>query len=474
MVRLVRVRGIYATALAALALKHGFLLTDLSRVLRSRIDVPVTDRPPHVTLKTSDESLDEILIVGFPWEAGVEVERAILEEVREASVVRAKLGLHSVVDVVSIGGCKARGPGGVNVSLEGLTECPGEGERVRGTVVKEALKVDEIPVVRYGVELVGLTVRVSMPGSGVSFSKFIRDELRPELLKAIEGRVDLSKAHVRFRSGANLASPSEVSEEAEKLFNEASRLVAEEPSEEPRIVSRGEYISLITLPKTAKAVMDSLRRSLYPTVNRHHEIKSWGGEVESAIVDFAEEGVKRGLWGPEAGDLAAEFIASKLSESRRVYLRHVTPDRRRISIGPFTVSGVSRGRGVGEVQVLLERVFRSYGTYDGLGVERRPGDKGVTRVNSSRWHVVHEYYSYSGELIGVYVNINTPPEVGSTDIKYLDLYVDVVKKPGEEPEVIDMDELEKAYVEGLITEALYRRAREEAERAVGMLRSNYP
>ena len=264
MVRLVRVRGIYATALAALALKHGFLLTDLSKVLRSRIDVPTTDRPPHVTLKTSEESLDEILVVGFPWEAGVEVERAILEEVGEASVVRGRLGLHTVVDVVSIGGCRARGPEGVEVSLEGFEECPGEGERLRGTVVKEALRGGEAPALKPGVELVGLTVRVSVPGSGVSFSKFIRDELRPELLKAVEGKVDPARAHVRFRSGANLAQPGEVGEEAERLFNEASRLASEEPSEEPRVVSRGEYISIITLPKTAKAVMDSLRLASTP------------------------------------------------------------------------------------------------------------------------------------------------------------------------------------------------------------------
>jgi Ribonuclease G/E len=473
LVFLARVRGIYATALAALLLKHGFVLSDLSKVLRSRLDVPVADRPPHVTIKQSDDSLDEILVLGYPWEAGERAEKAILAEVGEASVVRGKLGLHTVVDAVSLGGCRARGPMGVELEIESQGDCPQEGVAFRGTIVKEALAAGEKPRVKPGVELVGLTVRVSVPGSGVSFSRFLRDEARASILAALEGRVDVGRAHVRLRSGASLADPGEVAEEALRLYSEALRLYQESPAPEPRIVARGEYISIVALPKTAKMVMDSLRRSLYPTVNRHHEIKSWGGEVESAIVDYAEEGVKRGAWGPEAGDIAAEFIAMKLQEASKVYIRHVTPDRRRISLGPFTVTSVSKSSSPGEVQVILERVFRSHGTLDALGVEKRPGDRGVTRVDSSKWYVIHEYYSQSGELLGVYVNINTPPEVGSKEIKYLDLYVDVVMRPGEEPEIVDMEELERAYAEGLITERLYRKAREEAEKTVGRLKSMF-
>ncbi len=473
MVYFARIRGIYATALAALLLKHGFLLSDLSKVLRSRIDVPVSDRPPHITVKTSDESLDELLIIAYPWEAGVEAEKAILSEVEDAAVVRGKLGLHSVVDVVSKGSCLAEAPSGILVEVQQGGVCPGEGEVLRATVVKDSLREGERIVVKPGVELVGLTVRVSVPGSGVSFSKFVRDEFRPSLISALEGRVDLSRAHVRFRSGASLASPLEVAEEARRLFERAVKLAEEKPSGQPALVERGEYISIIVLPKTAKRVMDKLRGSLYPTVNRHHEVKSWGGDIESTLVDFAEEGLKRGLWGPEAGDLVVEFIAGRLAEAKKVYIRHVTPRRKVISIGPFHVASIARGQEPGELNITLERTFKSYGTYDALGVEKRPGDRGVTRIDTSKWYVIHEYYSASGELLGVYANINTPPEVGSSGIKYLDLYIDVVKRPGSEPEIVDAEQLEKAYHEGLITDQLYKRAKAEAERVVNVLKSNY-
>ena len=474
MVFLARVRGIYATALAALLMKRGFILSDLSRVLKSRIDAPVAEKPPHVTVKSSDDSMDEIVVLGYPWDAGEEAEKAILHEVKYASVRRGKLGLHSVVDAKSLGDCMAELPGGLKAKID-VGECPSNNSMFRATVVKEALKSGEYVVVKPIVELVGLTVRVKVPGSGVSFSRFIRDELKADILSTLNGAgVDLSRVHVRVRSGASLAEPSEVASEAARLASEAEALASEPPSSEPRLVKRGEFISIIHLPSIAKRVMDELRRRLYPTVNRHHEIKSWGGDVESAIVDYAEEGLKRGLWGPEAGDVAAEFIASKLVEANRVFIKHYTPHGKTLNLGPFTVKSVSRGSSLGDVSIMLERVFRSYGVLDALEVEKRPGDKGVTKIDTSKWFIIHEYYTAAGELLGIYANINTPPEVGSKAIKYLDLLVDVVKKPGETPEIVDLDQLEEAYKDGLITKELYETAINEAEKTARRLKSIYP
>lgn len=471
MVYLVRVRGIYATALAALYSKKGFLLADLSRVLQDRLKLPTSDAPPHVTVKSGEDRLEDIVIVGYPWEAGVEAERALVEEVSYASLARAKLGVHTVVDAVGSGGCEALGPGGVRIRVvEG--ECPGEGESVRLSIVREASEPGEELQARRGVDLVGLRVVVRVPGSGVSFSRHIREERRLELLSEVQRVAPrLQGVHVRFRSGAQKGGPGEAVAEALELAEKARSLAAEKPGE-PGIVARGEYLSIVSLPLPGKLVMDELRSSLWPTVRLHHSLKA-GGELESTLVDFAEEGMRRGLWGPESGGMVLLFTAEKLA-GRRVTITHYTPERRALRIGPFNVASVQGDAREGYVKLRLERVFRSPGVLDSLNVEKRPGDRGVTYVDTREWIVVHEYLSSDGRLLGVYANINTPPEVGSQGIRYLDLHVDVVKRPGEPAEIVDVDKLENAYSEGRITEALYRRAIEEAEKARRRLDSLYP
>ncbi len=471
MVYLVRVRGIYATALAALFSRRGFLLADLSRVLQDRLKLPTSDAPPHVTVKSGDDNVEDLVIVGYPWEAGVEAEKAILEEVGYAAVSRASLGVHTVIDAVGAGGCEALGPGGVRVRVvEG--ECPGEGERVRLSVVREALEPGESLEARRGVDLVGLRVVVRVPGSGVSFSRHIREERRLELLAELQKVSErLQGVHVRFRSGAQKGSPAEAVAEALELAEKARALASQEPGE-PGVVARGEYLSIVSLPLPGKLVMDELRGSLWPTVRLHHSLKA-GGDLESTLVDFAEEGMRRGLWGPESGGMILLFAAERL-QGRRVTITHFTPERRALRLGPFTVTAVQGDAKEGYVRLRLERTFRSPGVLDALNVEKRPGDRGVTYVDTREWVVVHEYLTSDGRLLGVYANINTPPEVSSQGIRYLDLHIDVVKRPGEAAEIVDAEKLEAAYREGRITEALYRRALEEAERARRRLDSLYP
>ncbi len=465
----VRVRGIYATALAVLFRERGFLLADLSDVLRSRLDFPEASRAPDVTVKSLEDSPDELLVIGYPWEAGVEAEKAIIESVGYASIVRGKLGLYTVVDAVSLGGCRVKLPGGLEGRLDSR-ECPAEGEVVRATVVREAVEPGGEVVLRREVRLVGPHVMVSAPGRGVSFSEHIRgEEVRTSLLAAIFGRVDTNTVHVHFRSAARMSDPESVAAEALELARRALQLYRQGPGSGEVIVERGEYISIIYLPRPAKEVMDALRAKVYPTVEAHHTIKA-GGRDESQLVDFLEETLKEGSCTPASGKAVEAFIAKRL-QGRRVTVDHRRPDRSTIRLGPFTVSNVTVEKGV--ISLTLERTFTSPGILDGLKVEKRPGDKAVTRLSTGSWITIHEYLTPEGRPLGYYANINTPPEVSSKGVRYLDLYVDVVKRPGEDPEVIDMDELEKAYNEGIVSEKLYKKAVEEAKRAAGIL-AQYP
>ena len=457
----VRVRGIYATALAVLYSKAGFLISDASDVIRERLarhNVATLDAPPAVTVKSVEEDPDSLLIIGYPWEAGVEAERILLDAVGYAAARRGSLGLYTVVDAVSLGSCRLKLPGGVEGRLDS-PECPPEGRRVRATVARESLEPGSEPLLRPGVRVVGEYVMIHKPGSGFSFSEHIPAEKRVDLVAATAG-IDINEYHIHFRSASRNAEPEAVRSEARRLAEEADKLLAEEPSPEPRIVRRGEYISVVYLPRPAKEALDTLRAEVQPTIAGHHTLKA-GGRQESLLVDFAEEALQQGACSREVGLAAEAFIAKSLL-GRRISIDHRRPDGGRIRLGPFTVTGLARGSG--GLVLTLERTFTSRGVLDGLNVEKRPGDRAITRVETSSWHVIHEYRSADGKLLGVYANINTPPEVSLRGIRYLDLYVDVVLKPGEEPRIIDAEELEEARGRGLLSEALYRRALEEAEK----------
>ncbi len=463
----VRVRGIYATAMAVLLSRKGYILSDISEVLRSRLKIPVSNAPPNVTIKSSDEKPEDLLIIGYPWEAGVSVESSIIESVEYSVVRRSRVGLYSVVDGISLGGCKALLPGGVEARIQAST-CPEKDEVVRLSVVREALDPGAEPIVRPEVRVLGEYVMVIYPGEGASFSEHIRDmDLKGDLVSGVKGKVDLSRFHVRFRSNSRLAPLQAIVNEAEKLAVKAESLYNEKLAGEPRIVSRGEYLSIVTLPSPAKRVMDELRSTVYPTIEMHHSLKG-SGSLESMLVDYAEEALRRGSCDKEAGISALSFIASRLV-GKRITIDHRVPDGRMYRLGPYIVDSYSDdGEGV---SLTLKRIFRKSGILNGIKVAKEPGDIAITKMNTGSWMIVHEYTSRDGRLLGYYANINTPPEIGFERIRYIDLHIDVVKRPGEDPIIIDKDELDEAYNRGYVTRALYEKALEEAQKAARYLSS---
>ncbi|MEM2412048.1 MAG: RNA-binding protein, partial [Desulfurococcaceae archaeon] len=66
----VRVRGIYATAISKILLESGFKLVEASEKVRERLGIDLDAAPCDVTVKDC-ENVDELLVVGFPGEAGL-------------------------------------------------------------------------------------------------------------------------------------------------------------------------------------------------------------------------------------------------------------------------------------------------------------------------------------------------------------------------------------------------------------------
>jgi hypothetical protein len=220
--------------------------------------------------------------------------------------------------------------------------------------------------------------------------------------------------------------------------------------------------------RESRFALDERRREVTATMPGHHRVKA-GARAASAAVDFVEavcpeagDGGSRG--GSATGDGGDAFPFGAVTrqfgprEGDTVRLDHGKPDGRRVVLGEADV--IERDTG-GTIRVRREMASR--GTYDALGTERRPGDVAVTKLTEGKWWYPTVYRSADGESRGTYVNVCTPVEVFPEAVRYVDLHVDVVKRPDGTVERVDDDELDAAVEAGEVPEPLAERARQVAD-----------
>ena len=453
----VRVRGVAATAVTRFLLDRGHVVVQASPVIRERFGIPLVAEPADVTVK--DAGRGELLVVGF-WDEGLGVYGELVEGLGFVFSWRAPLGLYSIVKgrVVgrSGGGCVVELPGGLRGVLR---DCGvGVGDDVVVSVVHPPVKPFERPVLSSVLRVVGDYVILLYGSQRLSVSEHVRDPVkRRELLAAAAASVMGRGFGVHVRSSGLYASPGDISGEVERLIGVLRGVLEEAASaSSPSVLYRGEFLGIIGLSRLAKERLDSLRGRVVSTVPGHHMYK-YGGGCLGDLVDFSEALVDAGYGASGVSGVLRGYVLSLLSSRPVVNVTHVRPSGEVLSLGP------GRPVVVGEDVVVLRRVIRGGGVYDGLGVERRPGDVDYMFVYPGDWLVVHNYFR-GGEWLGSYINVNTPPEVLPGEILYHDLAIDVAVT-GDGAEIIDSDELEKYCGEQIITEPLCRKARETAEKA---------
>jgi len=92
------------------------------------------------------------------------------------------------------------------------------------------------------------------------------------------------------------------------------------------------------------------------------------------------------------------------------------------------------------------------------------------------WHDIGRFHTADGVFRGFYANILTPPTFHPGGVwRTTDLFLDVWLRPGDDPIVLDRDEMDEAYERGWINTKVRRRALEEVERILAALaRGNWP
>ena len=450
-----RVRGIYATAIAKLLLEGGYELVDLSKQLADRLGMDQkTEVPPDATIKVSEDDPDTIVIVGKPEAVGDAFEllaSAIPFSINRFFLYGPSTSLKGKVVGSLEGKCVVETEAGRGILA---TDRCVEGEELWVHVVKVPSKKGEEMVFRKGLAIVKDTVTlIKGIGSRISFSEHIRGWEKKAKLMMLAQDVARKGISVRWRSAARSAPLEKLSEDLRSGVEELEKIESSGAT-----VVLGESIAFITLCSLSKRFLDDVRRKVLPTAPRHHELKARWDSSAVDILDAVSAEIP-----PSIMDRAIERMCLDSTSSRgSAMIIHRKPDGEVYRIGPAEVLGYSEALEIGRFLV-LKRIAKSDGVYDGLGVEKKAGDIMITLVPTSKWFLVHAYFSTSGELKGMYININTPPELTpSGDVSYLDLLVDVAMV-GNEAKVVDLEQLEKGVEEGLVPQDAAAIAKEVVE-----------
>ena len=463
----VRVRGIYATALTKLFLDKGFLIVQASNIIATRFSIPQLKAPADVTVKDTDNR-NRLLVIGYPAKVDVVIQ-ALRETLKYSIYWSSRLGLQATIRAEIIGQrgkkCFAK-LNDVLIEVTGFEVCE-EGKIVTLSIVKTPIFEGEYARGVPGARVVGDYAIVYRGTSSpkISFSEHIRSLNRRAQLSVISEEALRNGISVHWRSSASHGSEEELRTHLRELINKLYDLEKKLADAPPGIYEHGEKLVIIDVSSPDKKIMDDIRGMVIPTIDYHHSIKAnFQDEHESVLVDYAEKAIAHGAPKQPLVKALFETIMERLSARKRIIIEHVKLNGTVLEIGPAEVISVNiteeKENSCCCIEARLRRVVRSSGIYDGLGVEKEPGDVIETVVNTCDWKTIHSYYSHSGELKGRYININTPPELTPYGLRYIDLEVDVVEVNNEK-RVIDENELKRHYLQGRVTRSMIEKIAEE-------------
>lgn len=191
-------------------------------------------------------------------------------------------------------------------------------------------------------------------------------------------------------------------------------------------------VASVELPGASREKLDEIRAGVVPTLKNHHRLKIIdAGLLESAEEAFAKDPSRKAELEKK---LIKDAVLLPLEKQGMIRLEHVRTSGKPMRPREGAIQAISDHR------IVFKRSF-SKGRYDGLDLIIRKGDYGLTEIKEGGWYIKHSYFSREHLLIGEYYNINTPVELYPYGARYVDLEVDVIRRPGEEAFVIDREKL---------------------------------
>lgn len=445
----VRVRGVSSTAISKILLDKGYRIVQASETIRERFNLENDNSPADVTVKDSDE-IDSILVIGF-YSMAREVYEYVSSTLEYVLNWKAPIGLYSIIKGV----VEEKRDNDCIVDLNGLKGVlkgcrDNVGEDVLVSVIKAPVKPGETAVLSYDLKLVGEYVTVTYGSKKLTISENIRDfEKRGELASIGLAKGFSTGMGIHFRSSSQYAPREALEKEIDELSLKLKELIrrARDLQGGFKILYEGEFIGLIGLTSVAKNKLDHFRSLVTPTVRNHHSYKFSSRELSSMVDEYEESIRSNTISAREAEEKIISLIIEKTRSKGTIDLIHVKPNGELSKLTPgelFYFKSGDEG-----FELVIKRIMKSNGVYDGLDNEKRAGDVDYVYVKSNEWFLSHNYYRGDAWL-GSYININTPIELSIGVVKYHDLLLDVIIKNNGETTIEDLDTFEKYCMEGVI------------------------
>jgi len=469
----VRVRGIYATAISKILYDKGFNISHASKKIRERLGLKETLAPPDVTVKDL-EHRQGILIIGS-YEEGRTVYNVLKETIRPSIMYVSKLPFHGIIkgEVVEVKNNVSIVDLGINGIKGILKEQLNVGDEVVVDVSKPLLPPNNMATLSRNYMVHGKYVVLIYGRSGkVFFSEHITD---PRLKRNLKTLASLMKIEgnwgIKWRSATTIGKVDEFMLDLQNTVKYANELISKfDKAKKGELIYTGQFFGMLVFSDRDKEKLDEIRSKVYPTIKGHHKYKSLSNEL-TEIVDYTEYVL---LNKPEiANDLSKillHYVYEKLKEKTHIEIEHISIFENEIKkLTPGQIVKLTMEND--EAQITVKRIFKSKGIYDGLGVEKEPGDYDLMEVSTKHPLIIHKYFSKNGTFKGIYLNINTPPEIVPGKIRYIDYEVDVVATR-DEVRKIDVEKLEKTVEEGILDPDEAKEKLEIAEKAFRFLKEN--
>ncbi|MEM0025073.1 MAG: DUF402 domain-containing protein [Zestosphaera sp.] len=445
----VRVRGIYSTAISKILNENGVELVDVTPSIASRLKISENRGvPADVTVKTENDNLSQIMLIGFP-EAINKVSEILETSIPDMLVFKPLTGLYTTFKTRVVGyegrECIALSPWGKAVLVD-YKECTQDRE-IPVTTIKLITNRDSKIVLSENVRIVGKYAIIGR-GSNVTFSHFIRNRRRISELIDISAKYVREGYSIRWRSNSDEANLLDIMSELEELtrkYDELVKKVQKAPLLE--VVYEGESARFYELTYNSKVFLDNVRKEVCPTIFLHHFFKSFDVRDSNLVglLDVLSAKVPK----DEEDKLVFKWFLSELKERKEAVVEHKKTSGKVIFM-KGVISCVPESR---VPALVLKRTIKTQGIYDGLNIPKEVGDIALTTVRMGDWHIKHEYFSKEGKFKGTYISFNTPTEILYTGrIRYLDLEVDLVRIGDLGCKLTDTKAFHELLAEGIITQ----------------------
>jgi len=451
----IRVRGIYATAIAKILLEKGHNIVHASKKIRERFKLEETRTPPQVTVKDV-ENKHGIIVLGDYKESN-DIYNVLLKRLPEVFSWKSKIPHHAIVKGVVIRALKDKSIVDLGKYRGELDEILNEGEEVIVDIGRPLLPPSNTAKLsrnytihgKYSALIYGLRGKVIV-------SRHIVD---PKTRRNLQMLANLMKIGdnwgIKWRSSATLAKIDDLMVDVQETLKKAEEILKKAEKAKPgEIVYEGRFFGIIGFTSQTRKFLDEIRDKVTPTLIGHHTFKSMDNSLVS-LIDYSEHLLARNISDRnKLSEAFLEYLVEYFKENRRLEIEHISllnNDVKTLTPGTVMTLNIRNEHIYG----IVKRVLKGKGVLDGLNVSKEKGDYDLMEFSTESYILIHKYYSKSGAFKGTYLNINTPPEISCGKIRYYDLEADVVVTAEGEAKIIDEEKLRKTYEEGIIDEEQY-------------------